>query len=299
MALLSLGEYTENFFNEKKDSLSKSYPGLSVRRLKTEIELFALQKQVNVDELFSNQYVPSGTNPLTYFFEKLKTGYPLEYIRERAYFYKSEFSVNPSVLIPRDETEILVEKGSEYLKDWLKKSDESLRVLDIGTGSGAIIISLLQEIDRPLRAYATDISKDALKLARRNFFNLRFTIPRDSSLNLICTDRMKDLEQEKFHVIVSNPPYIKEVEDREFVHGQVDTYEPHLALYLKDEEYIKWFEVLFSQVSNSLYEEGIFIMEGHEDHLVELKEVCSKYEFETVEIIKDYTNRDRFLIAKK
>mgnify|MGYP000079552807 CR=1 FL=1 len=65
------------------------------------------------------------------------------------------------------------------------------------------------------------------------------------------------------------------------------------------DEYIKWFEVLFSQVSNSLYEEGIFIMEGHEDHLVELKEVCSKYEFETVEIIKDYTNRDRFLIAKK
>jgi release factor glutamine methyltransferase len=299
MALVSLGEYTENFFNEKKASLSKSYPGLSVNRLKMEIESFALQKQVNVDELFSNQYVPSGTNPITRFFDSLNKGYPLEYIRERAYFYKSEFSVDPNVLIPRNETEILVEKGAEVLRDWVRKSDETLRVLDIGTGSGAIIISLLQEIDRPIIAYATDISKEALIIARRNFFNLRFTIPRESSLNLICTDRMEDLSDEKFHLIVSNPPYIKELEDREFVHGQVDKHEPHLALYLKDEDYIDWFKVLFKQVSTALYEEGIFIMEGHEDHLEELSQVCLSFGFKSVEVLNDYTNRNRFLLAKK
>jgi release factor glutamine methyltransferase len=299
MPKMSLGEYTENFFNDSKESLSKSYPGLSINRLKDELSQFALQKQVNVDELFSHQYVPSGTNPLTFFFDNLKKGYPLEYIRGRAYFYKSEFDVTPSVLIPRSETEILVERASLILKDWLKKTDESLKVLDIGTGSGAIIISLLQEISRPVTAYATDISKDVLQVARRNFFNLRFTIPKESSLNLICTDRMEDLQEEKFHLIVSNPPYIKENEDREFVHDQVDTFEPHLALYLNDEIYIDWFKKLFKQVEGSLYEEGVFLMEGHEDHLEELRAVCLGSGFKTVEIIQDYTQRNRFLLAKK
>lgn len=299
MSKMSLGEYTENFYNESLESLSKSYPGLSIHRLKDELSLFALQKQVNVDELFSHQYVPSGTNPITFFFENLKRGYPLEYIRGRAYFYKSEFDVTPSVLIPRSETEILVERASLILKDWLKKTDESLRVLDIGTGSGAIIISLLQDISRPIAAFATDISKEVLKVAKRNFFNLRFTIPRESTLDLICTDRMGDIKNEKFHLIVSNPPYIKEVEDREFVHDQVDTYEPHLALYLDDEIYTDWFKKLFNQVFNSLYEEGIFLMEGHEDHLEELREICLSFGFREVEIIQDYTQRNRFLLAKK
>ncbi|WP_127718089.1 HemK/PrmC family methyltransferase [Halobacteriovorax sp. HLS] len=299
MALMSLGSFTESFFSEKQEQLLKTYPGLSIRRLKDEIESFALQKHVDADELFEHQYIPSGENPLTHFFNSLNRGYPLEYIRGRAYFYKSEFHVSPSVLIPRSETEILVETATILLNDWLKKTDESLRVLDIGTGSGAIIISLLQEIDRPLSSYATDISKEALKIARRNFFNLRFTIPRESSLDLICTDRMKDLREEKFHLIVSNPPYIKEDEDRKFVHNQVDTFEPHLALYLKDGEYYDWFEELFQDVSNSLYEEGVFIMEGHEDHLEDLRIQCEKFNFKTVSLIKDYTQRDRFLIAKK
>ena len=299
MSKMSLGEYTENFFNDSKESLSKAYPGLSINRLKDEISLFALQKQVNVDDLFSHLYVPSGTNPLTFFFENIKKGYPLEYIRRRAYFYKSEFDVTPAVLIPRNETEILVERATLILKDWLKKTDETLRVLDIGTGSGAIIISLLQEISRPITAFATDISREVLQVARRNFFNLRFTIPRESTLDLICTDRMEDIKNERFHLIVSNPPYIKEVKDREYVHDQVDSFEPHLALYLNDEIYIDWFKKLFKQVENSLYEEGIFLMEGHEDHLEELRDICLSSGFKTVDIIKDYTQRNRFLIAKK
>lgn len=295
----SLGTFTDEFYKKQKDFLTKSYPGLSKQRLKDEIEQFALQKLVNVDKLFDSQYVPSGKNPITYFFDCLKKGCPLEYIRGRAHFYKSEFDVTPSVLIPRSETEILVEQSVELIKDWTRKSDELIRVLDIGTGSGAIIISLLQESERPLNAFATDISKEALTVAKRNFFNLRYTIPKESSLQLICTDRMKDLSEEKFHVIVSNPPYIKEVDDREFVHGQVDSFEPHLALYLKDETYDLWFVDLFKQVHNSLYEEGIFFMEGHEDHLENLAEICRNTGFSAVQVLQDYTNRNRFILAKK
>ncbi|CBW25535.1 putative methyltransferase [Halobacteriovorax marinus SJ] len=299
MIPISLGTYLENFFSDKKERLSELYPGLTINRLKDELTQYARQKKINVDDLFSSRYIPSHTNPITNYFNSLVKGYPLEYIRGRAHFYKSEFDVSENVLIPRSETEILVETASSFLRDWMKMSDERLRILDIGTGSGAIIISLLQEMPRPLEAFATDISKDALEVARRNYFNLRYTIPRESSLRLICTDRMNDLDQEKFHLIVSNPPYIKKREDRDFVHHQVDNYEPHLALYLEDDSYDEWFRTLFKQVLNSLYEEGIFIMEGHEDHLEDLCEVCNMIGFSTVKILKDYTNRNRFLVAKK
>ncbi|PIK14972.1 HemK/PrmC family methyltransferase [Halobacteriovorax sp. JY17] len=299
MTPINLGTYLEKFFSEREIRLSELYPGLSINRLKDELKQYARQRKVNVDDLFSLRYIPSNTNPITYFFDSLIKGYPLEYIRGRAHFYKSEFDVSETVLIPRSETEILVETAASFLRDWMKMSDERLKVLDIGTGSGAIIISLLQEMPRPLEAYATDISKDALEVTRRNYFNLRYTIPRESSLRLVHTDRMSDLSEENFHLIVSNPPYIKKREDRDFVHNQVDTYEPHLALYLEDDEYDEWFRTLFKQVLHSLYEEGIFIMEGHEDHLEELANVCSMIGFSSVKVLKDYTNRNRFIFAKK
>jgi len=110
---------------------------------------------------------------------------------------------------------------------------------------------------------------------------------------------MKDLSNEKFHVILSNPPYIKEENDREFVHNQVDSFEPHLALYLKDEIYDLWFVDLFKQVHHSLYEEGVFLMEGHEDHLENLAIICQNAGFSSVEVLQDYTNRNRFILAKK
>lgn len=299
MTPVNLGTYLEQFFEQRKEKLSELYPGLSLNRLKDELKQYARQKKINVDELFTSRYTPSHTNPITNFFDSLIKGYPLEYIRGRAHFYKSEFDVSETVLIPRSETEILVETAASFLKDWMKMSDERLRVLDVGTGSGAIIISLMQETSRPLEAIATDISKEALEVARRNFFNLRFTIPKESSLRFIQTDRLADVLDEKFHLIVSNPPYIKKREDRDFVHQQVDTYEPHLALYLDDDKYDEWFRILFKQVLDSLYEEGIFIMEGHEDHLEELSHVCSMIGFSSVKILNDYTNRHRFIIAKK
>lgn len=297
MITKSFGAYTETFFKEHQEYLQKTYPGLSMRRLKGELEQFSTQNQLNNHELFDSLYVPSLHNPFTVFFERLKQGWPLEYIRGRAYFYRSEFTVTPDVLIPRSETEILVEKGSSEIRDWLKKTDERIKVCDIGTGTGAIAISLLQECERPIEVIATDISRAALKVAKRNYFNLRYTIPRESSLRLILADRMKDLDS-KFHIIVSNPPYIKESEDKTEVHFQVDQYEPHVALYLKDDEYDEWFKVLFTQVKDSLYEDGIFLMEGHEEHLQYLATMMKDLGFKNPIVLQDYTGRDRFIYTK-
>jgi release factor glutamine methyltransferase len=272
----SLAKFTKKFFEDEKEFLEKTYPGISLSRLMSELEHY------------------SGDEQQKSFFASLKKGVPLEYIRNRAYFYRSEFLVNSNVLIPRNETEILVEQSAAFAKSMNKKIDERFKFVDIGTGSGAIALSLIQELDFPVDGLATDISLDALEVAKKNNFFLRFKYSKDSKMEFVHTDRLTGIT-EKFHLIVSNPPYIKESDDRHKVHQQVETYEPHLALYLKDEEYDQWFNDFFNQVQDALLEEGMFYMEGHEDHLQALKPVLEKFDFDNVEVVKDYTGRDRFL----
>lgn len=225
---------------------------------------------------------------------------PLEYITKKAYFYKSEFFVDERVLIPRNETEVLVELACNELGSILKQTDETLRVADIGTGSGAIALSIMAECLAPIHMTGLDISLDALKVAKKNWFKLRYKIPRGSDLRLIQSDRLSVIDESegKFHLIVSNPPYIKQSEDGAFVHAQVDQFEPHVALYLDDEEYEAWFGELASQVHDALVSEGVFFMEGHEDHWGELEPIFRTAGFET-QLINDLTGAPRFLRAKK
>jgi len=272
----SLSEYTKNFYEEQREFLEKVYPGISLNRLEMELEHYSS------DEQHRN------------FFDSLRKGIPLEYIRSRAYFYRSEFYVNPNVLIPRNETEILVERAAIFAKKMNRSIDENFKFIDVGTGSGAIALSLIQELDFAVEAVATDISEEALNVAKKNNFFLRFKYSKDSNLEFIQTDRLQGVNT-KFHLVVSNPPYIKETEDRHKVHHQVESHEPHLALYLTDKEYDTWFKDFFKQVEDSLLEEGMFFMEGHEDHLQGQKLMLERFNFEEVEVIQDYTGRDRFL----
>ena len=106
-----------------------------------------------------------------------------------------------------------------------------------------------------------------------------------------CNEKTDKKEAEK------TAPIVKEVSDKGGVHHQADSYEPHMALYLKDAEYDEWFDTLFKQVNTSLKEKGLFIMEGHEDHLGNQKELAQKY-FNTITVLKDYTQRDRFLLCQ-
>lgn len=115
---------------------------------------------------------------------------------------------------------------------------------------------------------------------------------------LIETDRLEGVT-EKFDLIVSNPPYIKEVEDVDSVHPQVMKYEPHGALFLKASEYDTWFKTFMNQCIECLHERGLLLMEGHENHLENLSQLAQNAGFIDVEVLKDYTNRDRFLRARK
>lgn len=296
MSDLSLESYLRRFYEKEKKNLLSHYPGLTLHRLKQDLKLHAFLKSVDSEELFELSYLPHKSNPITQFFAALNEGVPLEYITGYAYFYRSHFKVTADVLIPRSETEILVELASEEIKRNYR--NKTCRLLDVGTGSGAIALSLMMDDYAKLQVTASDISREALILAKENFFNLRYTISQVHNIEFKLSDRLHDIEG-LFDIIVSNPPYIKTKADFENVHPQVRTYEPHLALFVEDMHYDLWFEDLFNGIYQKLSDLGMSLIEGHEDHLQGLSKLALKCGFKRADIIKDYTQRDRFLRLTK
>lgn len=292
MATESLDSYLKKFFEEEKTNLLSHYPGLTLHRLKQDIKLHAFLNGCDFEELFLFPYLPHRRNPITIFFNGLKEGIPLEYITGYAYFYKSHFKVNRDVLIPRSETEILVELACDEIKKNFK--NKPCQILDLGTGSGIIALSVLMECNGPIKAVASDISDKALTIAHENYFNLSYAINANSSLEFVKSDRFSHVEGE-FDFILSNPPYIKRRGDIDSVHHQVKRFEPHMALFLDDDIYDLWFDDFFKGIHQHLKNNGMALIEGHENHLDPLLIMAQKYEFKNVSIIKDYTQRNRFL----
>lgn len=291
---ISLSERLLSFWNENKDWLETQYPGITYNRLKQEIESSSVGYRISPENFWKSNYGLWEQSKIDDFFTGLLSGRPLQYLTGHCHFYKSEFVVNENVLIPRSESEILVEMAIKYLQ----KNQNAIDILDLGTGSACLILSILREIKRPLNAIGSDISEHALAVAELNLHRLSYAINPESSIKFVQSDRMNNINQ-KFDLIISNPPYIKENEDIDLVHTQVKLHEPHVALFLPDEQYQRWFEKLFKQVFQSLKSNGLFLMEGHENHLKDLALMASKIGFLEVNVIKDYTERDRFLSLKK
>lgn len=283
----------DNFFRDNQNSLESNYPGISPYVLYQQVSSYILGPEFSLDD----SYVGFSNAMFEDFLMKVKQGIPLGHIVGRSYFYKSEFVVSSKVLIPRSETEILVDDAIQEIKRLQKVDNKKLCVVDIGTGSGAIILSIMMDCEN-LICYGVDISEDALKVATKNKFMLEYVISKTSSLEFLQGDRLCDFNQ-KIDVIVTNPPYIKEHADVAGVHQNVNKYEPKLALYLNDQTYDEWFIKLFDQSFEALNDGGVFLMEGHENHLKHLKLLAENSGFVNVSVIKDFTNRDRFLKAYK
>ena len=296
MAILNVEDYLEAFFKEEKKLLLFNYPGLTLHRLRSDLLLHASQNGFQSEDFFESPYLAYMSNPITLFFEKLKKAIPLEYITGQAYFYRSYFKVTPDVLIPRSETEILVEMAiQEIQKNYLHKK---CRVADVGTGSGVIALTLMMENFAILDMVASDISDKALLLARENYFNLNYTMSKTHTMRFVKSDRLEEVEGH-FDIILSNPPYIKRHSDIDSVHHQVQHFEPALALFLDDDIYNIWFEDFLKSIYQKLNNDGMSLLEGHELHLEGLKENAHKIGFKKVDIIKDYTGRNRFLRLRK
>ena len=290
--MIALKDFTKNFFEIHYSWLSENYPGISCDRLLQELE--ALGEDVD------GSYFPNmGLSWSNFFFESIAKGIPLEYVGKKCYFFRSYFEMRENVFIPRSETEMLVEEAVKELHlRYGKIPEKSIKILDVGTGSGNIILSIMQEYPGSVDAIGVDISKEALELAQRNAFCLQYTFSKNKKVQFLESDRLSDISQ-RFHLIVSNPPYIKKRHDREDVHPQVVRWEPCRALYLEDEQYEDWFKEFFIQVRYSLVPGGAFFMEGHESHLKELERIVANLGgFASIEIKNDYTLRNRFLLLR-
>lgn len=216
--------------------------------------------------------------------KSLLSGKPFPYLLNESEFYHHRFYVNEHVLIPRPETELLV--------DMIARSGKTFHhVLDIGTGSGVLLLSLVKAgVAR--KGTGGDVSAEALGVARINQRRLRLTDRTD----FVLSDRLEKISR-TFDLIVSNPPYIKATSQRSLVHASVDKHEPHQALYLTDSEYDEWFHTFFIQVKARLSFGGEFWMEGHEQEVARQAETLKGLGFSNVEVLKDYTGSERFLRA--
>tara|TARA_Y100000768_G_C23897865_1_gene643540 strand:- start:230 stop:1078 length:849 start_codon:yes stop_codon:yes gene_type:complete len=282
--MLTCYEHISQFYEKHKKLLHQNYPGIKLKRL---VDDFCEYYRVSDEEVYLHRY--------SEFFYKILEGVPLEYINKNAYFYRSSFYVDERVLIPRSETEILVEDSIKFVKETFC---DNYKIAEVGVGSFVIGLSLMCELDDKVFSFVGgDISEDALNVAKVNLFRHKNSIPSQAEVALIQSDRLERISG-KYHFIVSNPPYIKRTENALGVHSKTLEYEPDVALFIEDDEFYTWFDHFFKQVFEKLLSGGAFFMEGHEDSLGELKTLGLKY-FKKVIIKKDYTNRPRFLYAYK
>lgn len=212
--------------------------------------------------------------------DRLLNGEPVQYIIGYTEFYGRRFYVDPSVLIPRGETEELVRLVVNDLG-----RDFSGTIIDIGTGSGVVAISLAVELPRA-QITALDISEQALNIAAKN------AKINNVKLDLICQNIL-NVDSLRYDVVVSNPPYITRAE-RQFMHRNVLDFEPELALFVEDDDPLVFYRnIAQKSMCNKIYFE---INEQFGVRTVELLETCG---FIHAKVIKDIHDRDRICTAQK
>lgn len=217
---------------------------------------------------------------------ELKTGKPLQYILGYTEFYGLRFVVNPAVLIPRPETEELVE--------WILSivdPKQQLSILDIGTGSGCIPISLKKNLPKA-RISAMDISPEALQTAKIN------AQLNEVEIDFIEADILNhsQLTTQNFQLIVSNPPYVTP-DDKEEMHLNVVGFEPHTALFVPQNDPLLFYKAIAHFALTNLTPGGFLFLEINESYGQETAELLNSKGFRNIEIKKDMSGRDRMIKA--
>ncbi len=223
-------------------------------------------------------------NALKQDFEKLKAGEPIQYILGRGPFYGREFLVNEHTLIPRNETEELVHLI-------IKENPQSgLKILDIGTGTGCIPISLDLEMKSP-EVYGIDISEKALELAQKNGELLK------SNVSFLKCDILNEMPNVgELDILVSNPPYVPEGEKSE-MHRNVLDFEPELALFVPDEDPVLFYRVIAGKGKLLLKPGGKLYFEIHERFGSEVAELLTSLGYQDVKLVRDLNGKERIASA--
>jgi len=225
--------------------------------------------------------------------QELKTGKPVQYILGETEFYGLSFNVNPAVLIPRPETEELVDWVLSDQKA-LQTASKGLKIVDIGTGSGCIPICIKKNL--PLATVSgLDISAAALKTAREN------AIKNQTELNLIEASILNPINEElintKFEIIISNPPYVMHSEKSEMM-GNVLDYEPHLALFVPDNDALVFYRAIANFALLHLEDKGVLYLEINENLGIETLNLLKETGFAHIELRQDLRGKDRMIKAQ-
>lgn len=217
---------------------------------------------------------------------RLQNYEPIQYITGEARFHGLEFEVNRNVLIPRPETDelvdIIINRNSEK---------EDLKILDLCTGSGCIAISLGRNLKFP-EITAIEKSSAALEVAKANSKKLM------TKVKFIEGDIFSWKPDTKFDIIVSNPPYVDDSEAKDMEKNVLD-FEPHEALFVRDNNPLVFYKRIAEIAQQSLLERGEVYLEINPRHVSELMGLMTEYGFHDIEVLKDSAGKDRFLICRK
>lgn len=212
--------------------------------------------------------------------QKIQDNYPIQYLIGNVEFYGYPIKVDERVLIPRFETELLIEKTIEYIK---KKQLQKPNILDIGTGSGCVAITIKKEIDCAMTAI--DVSSDALEVAKAN------AKENNADIRFHQKDILMEEIESMYDVIISNPPYLKEDDDV----GKEIAYEPQIALYA-DHQGLLFYETIFKKAVNHISKNSLLAFEIGESQGTQLVELAKQYFPQAIITCeKDYSNKDRYL----
>lgn len=255
-----------------------------------------LSKLLNVDKSYIYAYEDmeidqSVKEEFIRIMEKRATGYPIQYILNEREFMGLDFHIDEGVLIPRPDTETLVEYVIDYIKENYR--NEHIKLLDLGLGSGAIGLSIAHYC-KNVTVYGTDISPKAIEVSNRN--KERFKL---KNITILEGDLFQPVEDMKnsFEIIVSNPPYI-ESQEIKGLQTEVKDYEPLQALD-GGEDGLKYYREISIKAKEFLKNTGLLIYEIGHKQAKEVSHILDKEAYEDIEIIKDLNGKDRVVLGKR
>jgi len=277
-------DFKRHFFSE----LSNLYPETEIQSFFTilvEYKLHLSRIQLALEHNF--ELDNDDLNFLRNALMKLKNQIPIQYIVGETAFYGLMFKVDKNVLIPRPETEELVE--------WIlqnHKNSNSLNILDIGTGSGCIAISLAKNLPNA-EVSAIDISAEAINVAKNN------AAMNQVKVDFIGTDilNLETLEND-FDIIVSNPPYVRELEKSQMQQNVLSN-EPHIALFVKDENPLLFYDKIAELAKKHLTKNGVLYFEINQYLGEEMVELLKSKGFKNIELKKDIYGVDRMVKCER
>jgi len=227
----------------------------------------------------------SELKKLNKFIARLNENEPIQYIIGEAHFYGRDFIVNPSVLIPRQETEELVQLIIE------ENRGKKARFVDVGTGTGCIPISIKRELPES-KAFAIDFDPRVIKTAKQNAQR------HSTEIEFMLMDIIKEkMPLKSLDFVVSNPPYVT-YSDREFMKANVINYEPVTALYVKNEDPLLFYRRIAEQAIECLKPNGKIYFETNEKYAEDVKLLLEAMEYVEGVVIKDLSGKDRIVHAR-